>query len=191
MDGVFKQSFKQRDFKAEGLPKQEYEHCKFDDCHFSYTDLSGIKFIDCVFINCDLSLAKLDRTSFQNAQFKNCKMLGMPFHKCETFLLSFYFESCILHHASFYQLKLKKTTFKNCLIHEADFCESDLAQSVFDDCDLSLSRFEQSNLEKVDFSSAFNYSIDPNINRMKKAKFSLSQLPGLLHGFDIEIDLGA
>lgn len=190
MEENYRQVFSHRHFKQNPLVVDTYEHCKFDDCHFDSVDLSGFKFIDCVFLNCDLSMALLNKTGFQQVQFKNCKMLGMPFHKCDPFLLSFRFESCILHHASFGGLSIKKTVFRNCLIHEADFGECDLTGSVFDDCDLNMSRFEHSNLEKVDFSAAFNYQIDPNINRMKKAKFSLSQLPGLLQAFDIEIDLG-
>jgi hypothetical protein len=42
-------------------------------------------------------------------------------------------------------------------------------------------------MEKADFRSAFNYSINPEINRIKKAKFSLTGLQGLLGKYDIEI----
>ena len=43
-------------------------------------------------------------------------------------------------------------------------------------------------LEKADFRTAFNYSIDPENNRMKKAKFSPPEVVGLLNKYDIEID---
>ena len=43
-------------------------------------------------------------------------------------------------------------------------------------------------LEGVDFRSSFNYSIDPSLNRIKKARFAISGLPGLLDKFDIEIE---
>ncbi|MEI6884575.1 MAG: hypothetical protein WCO02_08810 [Bacteroidota bacterium] len=39
-----------------------------------------------------------------------------------------------------------------------------------------------------DFRSSFNYSIDPGMNRMKKAKFSLAGLVGLLDQYDIEVE---
>lgn len=48
--------------------------------------------------------------------------------------------------------------------------------------------FKNTNLESVDFRTSFNYSIDPDLNRIKKAKFSLSGIAGLLNKFDIEIE---
>jgi len=47
--------------------------------------------------------------------------------------------------------------------------------------------FENTILEKVDFSTSFNYSIDPEMNKIKKAKFSLPEVIGLLNKYDIEI----
>ncbi len=48
--------------------------------------------------------------------------------------------------------------------------------------------FENTILDKTDFRTAYNFSIDPSINRMKKARFSVSGLPGLLSKYDIEIE---
>ena len=48
--------------------------------------------------------------------------------------------------------------------------------------------FENTILEKADFRTSFNYSIDPGKNRIKKAKFSLAGIAGLLEKYDIEID---
>jgi hypothetical protein len=48
--------------------------------------------------------------------------------------------------------------------------------------------FEGTNLEKTDFRSAFNYSLDPEINRMKKARFSLPGVTGLLGKYGIEVE---
>jgi len=42
-------------------------------------------------------------------------------------------------------------------------------------------------LKKRDFRSAYNYALDPEINRIKKAKFSREGLPGLLHKYNIDI----
>ena len=57
----------------------------------------------------------------------------------------------------------------------------------FINCDLSRAFFENTILRKVDFRTAFNYSIDPELNQIVKAKFSLSGVKGLLDKFDIEI----
>lgn len=47
--------------------------------------------------------------------------------------------------------------------------------------------FLKTNLEETDFSTAFNYLINPNENRLKKAKFALQGLPGLLAVYGIEV----
>ena len=84
--------------------------------------------------------------------------------------------------------KINKTVFKECSIKEVDFSNADLTASEFLNCDLTRTLFHQTNLEKVDFRSATNYSIDPEMNRMKNAKFSLSGITGLLDKYKIIIE---
>ncbi|MGG7552402.1 pentapeptide repeat-containing protein [Chryseobacterium arthrosphaerae] len=78
--------------------------------------------------------------------------------------------------------------FINSKLIEVDFTECDLSHAVISNCDLSGATFDHSNLEKADLRTSVNYSIDPALNRLKKAKFSLSEVYGLLYKFDIEID---
>jgi len=85
-------------------------------------------------------------------------------------------------------MKLKKMIFKNCNIQEADFSEAELTNSVFDFCDLQRTIFFHTNLEMVDFRTSYNYSIDPEQNKMKKAKFAASGLSGLLDKYNIIIE---
>ena len=115
-------------------------------------------------------------------------MLGLHFNNCNVFGLAFSFENCILNHSSFYKVKIKKTTFKNTQLQEADFTECDLTGSLFDNCDLSRATFDNTIIEKSDFHTSYNYSIDPEINRIKKARFSIYGLSGLLEKYDIKID---
>lgn len=63
-----------------------------------------------------------------------------------------------------------------------------LSNAVFSNCDLSGAVFDATNLEKADFRTSVNYSIDPALNKLKKARFSLSEIYGLLYKLDIEID---
>jgi len=116
-------------------------------------------------------------------------MLGLLFESCNEFGLSFQFENCTLNHASFYGTKIRKTKFKSTQLHEVDFTTSDLSYAVFDDCDLSGSTFEKTILEHADFRTAIHYSIDPEINYITKAKFSIFGIPGLLEKYDIVIDI--
>jgi uncharacterized protein YjbI with pentapeptide repeats len=115
-------------------------------------------------------------------------MMGVDFEHCSDYLFTLGFEACTLNLSSFYKRALKKTSFINCQLQEVDFIESDLSGSVFKGSDLKNAKFENTNLEKVDFRGAINYVFDPDQNRVKKAKFSLSQVVGLLGKYDITID---
>lgn len=181
-------TFDRINFNEKLLQKGEYDACNFINCDFSNTDLSEILFTDCKFISCNLSLAKLENTAFRECQFKDSKMIGLNFDNCNKFGLSFVFNNCSLNHSSFYKTKIIKTIFKNSQLQEIDFTECDLTSSLFDNCDLLRTVFNNTIIEKVDFRTSFNYSIDPEINRIKKSKFSLIGVKGLLNKYDINID---
>lgn len=189
MEQAYDETFEKIDFKATPLKKGEYESCSFKNCDLSEADLADVRFIGCDFISCNLSLAKFKKTSFQDVKFKDCKMLGLRFEHCDPFNLSFSFDNCMLNHSSFYLVKLKKTLFKNCQLQECDFTETDLSSAALDDCDLARSTFENTILEKADLRTAYNYAIDPELNRVKRARFSLSGVPGLLGRYDIDIEV--
>lgn len=171
----------------EELPKGEYENCTFMRCSLANQDISSFKFLNCDFIGCNLSLTKLKNTVFHDVTFKNCKMLGLRFDDVYPHGLSLSFENCQLNHSSFFELKMKQTKFHQCHLLEVDFSGTDLSLAVFEDCDLSGALFDQTNLEYVDFTTAHHYAIDPDKNRLKKAKFSMMGISGLLHKYDIEI----
>lgn len=71
---------------------------------------------------------------------------------------------------------------------ETDFSETELTLSVFDNCDLERAIFDRTNLEKADFRTSWHYSIDPTINRIRKARFSKDGIAGLLNRYDIRIE---
>ena len=117
-----------------------------------------------------------------------CKLLGLRFDECNPLLLSFSFQGCILNFSSFYKLKIKGTAFKDCKLEEVDFVESDLTNVRFENCDLTMASFENTTLSGADLRSARNFFIDPEKNKVKKAKFSLSGLEGLLDKYDIVVE---
>ncbi|HWV73085.1 MAG TPA: pentapeptide repeat-containing protein [Pseudosphingobacterium sp.] len=182
-------TFSRKDFTLDLLEKGDYEGCTFTSCNFSNVDLANIRFANCEFLHCNLSLAKLAGTSLQDVKFKDCKMLGLRFEHGNPFGFIVQFENCTLNHSSFYRIKLQKTIFKNVQLQEVDFTESNLTGAVFDACDLARAIFNNSVLEKTDFRNAINYIIDPELNRIKKAKFSLFGVQGLLNKYNIEIDI--
>ncbi len=199
MNQVFieEETFDKIDFTQNPLSKGEYEYCTFLNCELSYSDLSEFKFLECEFSGCNLSLAKLTQTALKDIKFKSCKMLGLNFGECNEFRFTVNFDTCILDRSSFLgaasslkkRIKLKQTVFKNSQLYEVDFTECDLSSASFENCDLTGAIFKDTILEKADFRTAINYSIDPELNRIKKAKFSRSGIAGLLDKYDIEIEL--
>ncbi|WP_118949697.1 pentapeptide repeat-containing protein [Taibaiella helva] len=187
-----KEWIKEKTFdKAAGLfngDKAEYEQCIFLNGSFNKADLSHNEFNDCVFERCDLSMANLSKAAFRNVVFRDCKLMGLHFEQCNPFNLAFQFERCILDHSSFFQVKLKDTIFRDCPLRAVDFTEADLSQAALEQCDLSGARFDQTNLEKADLRSAYNYTIDPSLNKLKKARFSIPGVLALLAPLGITIE---
>jgi len=179
--------FELQDYSENLLPAGNYENCQFVNCNFSNSNISNVNFTECEFNGCNLSMAILAKTAFRDIRFIGCKLLGLHFEHCNEIGFTVYFDNCILNLSSFYKLKFKKTTFKNCSLIEVDFAETDLSASQFYNCDLAGATFDNTILEKADFSTSFNYSINPEINRIKKAKFSIPGIIGLLEQYDIEI----
>ncbi len=180
--------FTAQDYTAQPLPVAEYYDCDFSTCNFAGTDLSQIVFENCSFEGCDLSNAKLKGTAFKTVQFRECKLLGLQFDDCNPFQLEMVFQECVLDYSIFYKLKLRSNWFGNCQLHKVDFTEADLSNARFDGCDLAGAVFEATNLEGADFRTATNYRIDPESNRLKKARFSSMGLAGLLGKYGIVIE---
>lgn len=165
----------------------EYEECVFSHVDFGGANLTDFNFSGCVFEHCNLSGVRLDGAILRDCKFEHCKLLGLRFETCNTLIFSVSFADCLLDHSSFYQLKLKKMPLQRCSLKEVDFTEADLTEVKFLDCELLDALFNRSHLEKADFTTARHYRIDPNTNNIKKAKFSLEGLPGLLSSYNIEI----
>ncbi|MBL7559806.1 pentapeptide repeat-containing protein [Olleya sp. YSTF-M6] len=181
------QDFKNIDFTTTALQKAEYDNCTFINCNLSDCYLSMINFIDCQFIDCNLSNCKTSDTTLNNVKFINCKLLGMLFNDCNQLIMAINFENCQLDFASFYQLKLTNSLFTKCVFNKTEFTEANLSKSIFKDCDFRKAIFFNTNLEEADFTTAYNYIINPENNRIKGAKFSKDQIEGLLEHYKINI----
>ena len=182
------ENFERIHFGEKPLEIAEYENCTFTSCDFTGSDLSGIRFVECDFQNCNMSLVKCDKTALRNVRFVDCKMLGWRFDLCHEFGLSFRFEGCQLNHSSFYQLDIRNTKFIRTQLREVDFTNCNLSGALFDECDLSNATFDHTQLVKADLRTAIHYNIDPELNSIQQAKFSLAGVPGLLNKYRIEIE---
>ncbi|MEM1407166.1 MAG: pentapeptide repeat-containing protein [Bacteroidota bacterium] len=188
MDYTASAHLKGKDYLANSLPVGEYEDCIFEDCTFLNADVSRVAFVDCEFINCDLSNANINLAAFREVQFSGCKMLGLRFDNANDFLFSVGFSRCRLDSSVFYMRSLKSTLFDQCSLKEVDFTETDLSGASFNSCDLFGATFDRTNLEKADLRGAENYIIDPDNNRIRSARFSISGVSGLLSKYSIHIE---
>jgi fluoroquinolone resistance protein len=110
------------------------------------------------------------------------------FSKSKDFLFELHFEGCILDNAVFYKKKNKKATFTDCSMEETDLTEADLTDACFVNCNLHRAFFSNTILKNADLRTSYNFTIDPDINNLKKTRFSLHGLPGLLSKYDIKVE---
>jgi fluoroquinolone resistance protein len=180
--------FKVVDYSEKRLSNREFHNCEFTNCNFTKSDLSNNEFMDCNFKSCNFSLTILQDAGLKNIHFTGCKLMGIDFSKCNNFLFSVQFQDCNLDYSSFFKMKMKKTPFIDCSIKEVDFADTDLSMAVFKNCDLLNTSFMRTNLEKADLRSATNYSFDPDLNKIKKARFSAEGALGLLAKYNLDIE---
>ncbi len=180
-------SFEKVDYKEKAASGREFQDCIFTQCNFSGSNFSGSKFIDCTFAGCNLSLLKLDQSTLSNVIFKDCKILGVNFHECSAFLFSVSFDGCVLDFASFAGRKMPKTNFIKCSLKETSFMQTILTGSKFDQCDLAGTIFNRTDLSNCNLVTAYNYQIDPEINKLNKASFAEHGLAGLLFKYGIKV----
>ena len=179
-DFISDKSFKGLDYSAKRLPVAEYENCVFEGCDFSNGYLDNQNFMECRFVDCNISNANIVNTQFNDVLFDYCKMMGLKFEESNDFLMDMNFKHSILNLSSLAGLSLKKKYFLDCKLVEVDFTESDLTRAKFENCDLDRAIFHNSILEGTDFSSAYNFNIDPDSNRLKNAVFTSGGLRNLL-----------
>jgi fluoroquinolone resistance protein len=153
------QIFESLDGKALVLSDRSFESCSFTDCNFSAAQFKNCKFIDCVFKNCDLSNIQVKGSTFRSVNFHGAKIVGVVWPQLSAAI-----------HLEFHACNLDYTNLSEANLQKSDFAGA---------------RFNKSNLEKTDFRGALNYSIRPDSNRLKKAKFSLPEATLLLYGLDI------
>lgn len=182
------ENYEGRNFNNQILELATYEDCVFTNCTFTNQHLSGFNFVECRFENCDLSNAQLGNTAFREVTFKGCKMLGLHFEHCNGLIFSAHFTDCQLDFSCFYQRNLKNSSFNACSLKEVDFGEANLSGASITNCDLTNATFDYTNLEKADLRESFNFTIDPENNRIQKAKFTASTLGGLLRKYNLEIE---
>lgn len=180
-------TFEKEVYIDQTVNNREFDGCIFRNCDFSNSNFANNTFSDCEFIDCNLSMTKLAGSSLKTVHFRECKLLGIQFQSCQDFLFSVSFTDCTLDYSSFANKKMPKTHFIGCSMKEVNFIGSDLTKALFENSNLDNAVFNDTKLAEADFISAYNYKIDPEFNPMKKAKFAMTGIPGLLDKYDIKI----
>ena len=183
------QQFTQLNIEKHAFKGIYFEECRFIDCQFSETSFEQCQFHECVFHNCDLSLTRWQGSSFQNGRFYQSKLIGINWTRLnwskfvkESPLL---FEGCSLDYSTFLGLNIQKQIMSDCSLKDVDFTEADLTGANFSGSNLTGAQFRHSKLMKANFEKATGYAINPQINSLKQAQFSLPEAINLLESMDI------
>ena len=174
-------------FPVTGTRETVFNECTFKGIDFTEISFFGCDFIQCEFQQCNFSMVKFGYIGFDDTYFKNCKLIGADFTATKDFLFNVHFSDCILDYVAFMKKKSRKSKFNNCSMKGTDFSEADLTLSSFTKCDLSGAVFMRTILNQVDFLEAYNFTIDPEQNQMRKARFGTDGLSGLLHKYGIVV----
>jgi len=115
------------------------------------------------------------------------QIVGINFYNCDQLLFDCCFYKTRLQNCNFSDLKMKKARFIGCTIDECDFENAFLVESKFDDSIFRGTLFHNCNLERASFFEAKGYEIDPRVNNIKKAVFSVPDVLSLIECFGVEI----
>ncbi len=166
----------------------EYEGVCFRDCEFTGAELGQLRLVDCEFLRCNLSGAEWRGCSLNNVSFVGSKLLGANLTGLRKTFLSVSFEDCKLDYVDFSGLALSKTRFVKSSLVDAVFIGTDLSGATFVSCDVAGAIFRSTNLSGADLRGADGLVLDPENNKLQKARVDLGNLAGLLTKYKLQID---
>jgi len=97
------------------------------------------------------------------------------------------FSNAVISYSSFFGKILKKNKIIDCIAEDVDFTDCNLMLCDFSGTSLPNAKFFNTDLKQANFATATNYSIDPQTNKLKKAKFSLPEAASFLYHLGIEV----
>ena len=182
-----------QDLRLEGihLVGGEFHDCRFEACSFAEAIFRDCRFVECAFQACDLSLVQVAGSTFSATSFLDSRIIGVDWTQADWSGVSLGkpigFERCAISHSTFIGLSLPGIRIKECVAADVDFREADLSRADFADSDLSESLFLNTDLSEADLRTARNYTIAPEQNVLKGARFSLPEAMSLLFNMDIDL----
>lgn len=167
--------------------QMEFANCILERCRLSGGVFDSCRFEACTFKDCDLSVIKLPNTALVDVRFEGCKMIGIDWTLLNPRFLRMGFDRCLLSNSTFARMDLRGLTLTACTCHDCDFLGAKLGGAICRNTDFAKSRFVQTDLSHADFSGAVRYLIDPTMNTVKGAIFSLPEAVSLLRGLGVVI----
>lgn len=176
-----------KDYTNANMQQHSFLRVIFEKCDFTKSDWRSTQFYNCTFIECNISLVNVEGCGLRNVTFEKCKIVGVNFAVCNKMLLHFDMIHCLISLCDFEKLPLQKALFIDCSCKDLHFLRTDLSGANFSNTNLLGTKFEYCNLTGADFRNARHYYINPVLNTMKNAQFSLPEVLNLLKSFDIHI----
>jgi len=186
-DFIYDSQYNHTTFEQDAIKYKNFENCIFTQCDFRECDFQTVAFIDCTFFDCNFTDAKINYVSLRDVWFTRCNFTNVNFAMTDQLIYEFNFKDCLLDYTKFYALKLRKMQFINCSMISVDFMGCDLTEALFDNCNLRRAVFIDTIANKADFSTSYDFTIDPEKSKLKKAIFSTDGLKGLLGKYDLVI----
>ena len=184
------QTFNALSYTDSLIERTAFYDCRFEKCTFNDVRFVACRFYDCVFKDCDLSLSTVRDCAFSETTFEQSKLVGINWAEMSQDTLiqkPLNFSQCALNYSTFIGLSLKGIRIIECTAWDVDFSDVDLTEADCKKTDFSESHFRHSDLTRADFTDAKNYAIDPEINTLVGAKFSLPEAINILRHMDIEL----
>jgi fluoroquinolone resistance protein len=172
----------------------EFVDCTFNQCSFVETELIKCRFVNCAIRGCDLSLIKIPESMLSSICLEDSKIIGVNWTQADwtAAILGkpLHFSKSTLNHSTFIGLNLVGMQILNCNVVDVDFREADLTGADFSGSDLTESLFLHTKLREANLAQARNYSINPGLNDLQAARFSMPEAISLLYNMDIELTGG-
>lgn len=165
-----------------------FESCHFDGVAFGQMDWRNARFEQCTFSRCDLTEIRWTGAKLHGVKFDNCNLNGLRWNTLTTLFLKLELTQCQATFGDWSDMELNGARMLETDFTGADFSGTDARKVDWSGSRLRDSIFQRTDLRESDLRTATNWSIDPVENKVRGARFSPSDLEGLIGRLGICLD---
>jgi uncharacterized protein YjbI with pentapeptide repeats len=111
----------------------------------------------------------------------------LNFSEVNSFMLEMRFTDCQLHFCDWKDMVLSDISFVNCHLQENTFERCDMRNCRMESCNMDRAQFTRNDLRTFDVSSNYNFSLDPELNKIKGMQLHERQLICLLFKYELDV----